>query len=71
MNVGDEIWVLNAQRVVQTTIIGVLINLDGVNKYVTLDKGVYEIDEMGRTKKELMEKFFGDISNPYRHRFLR
>jgi|TARA_R110000803_G_scaffold23977_3_gene58356 hypothetical protein len=71
MNVGDEIWILNAQRVVQTTIIGVLINFDGVNKYVTLDNGVYEIDEMGRTKKELMEKFFGDISNPYRHRFLR
>tara|TARA_R110002126_G_scaffold7379_1_gene36280 strand:+ start:375 stop:587 length:213 start_codon:yes stop_codon:yes gene_type:complete len=70
MNVGDEIWILNAQRVVQTTIIGVLINFDGVNKYVTLDKGVYEIDEMGRTKKELMEKFFGDIGNPYRHKLI-
>jgi hypothetical protein len=70
MNVGDEIWILNAQRVVQTTIKEIKV-FDGMNKYVTLDKGVYEIDEMGRTKKELMEKFFGDISNPYRHRFLR
>lgn len=69
MNVGDEIWIFNAQRVVQTTIKEIKV-FDGVNKYVTLDKGVYEIGEMGKTKKELMEKFFGDIGNPYRHRMV-
>jgi hypothetical protein len=63
MNVGDEIWILNAQRVVQTTIKEIKV-FDGMNKYVTLDKGVYEIDEMGRTKKELMEKFFGILVIP-------
>ena len=69
MNVGDEIWIFYSQRVTQTTIKEIKV-FGGVNKYVTLDKGVYDIEEMGRTKKELMEKFFGDIGNPYRHRFL-
>ncbi len=69
MNVGDEIWVINTQRVTQTTIKEIKV-FDGVNRYVTLDKGVYGYEEIGRTKTELMEKFFGDIGNPYRHRFL-
>ena len=70
MNVGDEIWVINAQRVVETTIKEIMSDLDGNHKYVTEEGAWYFREEMGRTKKELMEKFFGDIGNPYRHRFL-
>ena len=69
MEIGDTVYVINAQRVVETTIKEIKV-FGGVNRYVTLDKGVYEIDEMGKTKKELLDNFFGDIGNLYRHRFL-
>jgi hypothetical protein len=71
MNVGDEIWIFNTQRVVQKTIVEIMYDIDGYHKYVIDGGGWYFREEMGITKIELMEKFFGDIGNPYRHRFLR
>jgi len=70
MRVGDTIYVIDAQRVIQTTIKEIMYDIDGYHKYVIEEGGWYFREEIGRTKKELMEKFFGDIGNPYRHRFL-
>ena len=70
MEVGDLVWVFNAQSVRQLPIVEININVYGNPRYMLGNGSIYYRHEMGWSKLELAEHFFGDIGNLYRHKLV-